>query len=127
MGVTVLHLLEQRVQEPGHVGVRITVDGDQVLIEDLREQEPVSAHGTVDEAGLPFAEGLARMLAPLRLSAESLVDAPLSGPVDFADAARHRRRRPARPHAACGRRAANAPSCACRSASATPASRCSST
>ncbi|MFE9723660.1 type VII secretion protein EccCa [Streptomyces sp. NPDC005794] len=84
MGVTVLHLLEQRVQEPGHVGVRISVEGSDVLIEDLRGQEPVSAHGTVDEVGIPFAEGLARMLAPLRLSAESLVDAPLSGPVDFA-------------------------------------------
>ncbi|MGP3752574.1 type VII secretion protein EccCa [Streptomyces sp. IBSNAI001] len=85
MGVTVMHLLEQRVQEPGHVGIRITVDGADVVIDDLREQEPVSAHGTVDEVGIPFAEGLARMLAPLRLSAESLVDAPLSGPVDFAD------------------------------------------
>ncbi|MFE0376190.1 type VII secretion protein EccCa [Streptomyces inhibens] len=85
MGVTVLHLIEQRVQEPGHVGVRITVDGDQVLIEDLRGQRPVGSHGTVDEAGIPFAEGLARMLAPLRLSAESLSDAPLTGPVDFAD------------------------------------------
>ncbi|RST14437.1 type VII secretion protein EccCa [Streptomyces sp. WAC05374] len=85
MGVTVLHLLERRVQEPGHVGVRITVDGDQVVIEDLRQEEPVSAHGTVDEVSVPFAEGLARMLAPLRLSAESMVDAPLSGPVDFAD------------------------------------------
>ncbi|MEW1660889.1 type VII secretion protein EccCa [Streptomyces sp. NPDC093707] len=84
MSVTVLHLLEQRVQEPGHVGVRITVDGDRVLIEDLRAQEPVTAHGTADEVSIPFAEGLARMLAPLRLSAESLVDAPLTGPVDFA-------------------------------------------
>ncbi|WP_435242961.1 type VII secretion protein EccCa [Streptomyces cucumeris] len=85
MGVTVLHLLERRVQEPGQVSVRITVDGDQVVIEDLREREPISAHGTVDEVGVPFAEGLARMIAPLRLSAESLVDAPLSGPVDFAE------------------------------------------
>ncbi|MEV5483569.1 MULTISPECIES: type VII secretion protein EccCa [Streptomyces] len=85
MGVTVLHLLEQRVQEPGHVGVRMTVKGDQVIIEDLRAQEPVSAHGTVDEDSIPFAEGLARMLAPLRLSAESLTDAPLTGPVDFAE------------------------------------------
>ncbi|MBL1095176.1 type VII secretion protein EccCa [Streptomyces coffeae] len=85
MGVTVLHLLERRVQEPGQVSVRITVDGDQVVIEDLREKEPISAHGTVDEVGIPFAEGLARMIAPLRLSAESLVDAPLSGPVDFAE------------------------------------------
>ncbi|WGP10212.1 type VII secretion protein EccCa [Streptomyces sp. SH5] len=84
MGVTVLHLLERRVQEPGHVSVRITVDGSDVTVEDLRTPEPVEAHGTVDEAGIPFAEGLARMLAPLRLSAESLVDAPLSGPVEFA-------------------------------------------
>ncbi|MFE5961430.1 type VII secretion protein EccCa [Streptomyces rubiginosohelvolus] len=84
MGVTVLHLLEQRVQEPGHVSVRITVDGTDVTIQDLRTPEPVEAHGTVDEAGIPFAEGLARMLAPLRLSAESLGDAPLSGPVEFA-------------------------------------------
>ncbi|MFF4606006.1 type VII secretion protein EccCa [Streptomyces sp. NPDC001339] len=85
MGVTVLHLLEHRVQEPGHVGVRITVHGDQVFIEDLRQQEPVSAHGVVDEVSIPFAGGLARMLAPLRLSAESLTDAPLTGPVDFAE------------------------------------------
>jgi S-DNA-T family DNA segregation ATPase FtsK/SpoIIIE len=84
MGITVLHLLGQRVQEPGQVGVRITVNGDQVVIEDLRGQEPIGAHGTVDEVGIAFAEGLARMLAPLRLSAESLADAPLTGPVDFA-------------------------------------------
>ncbi|MFG2403946.1 type VII secretion protein EccCa [Streptomyces brevispora] len=84
MGVSVLHLLEHQVQEPGHVNVRITVDGTDVTIEDLREAEPVLAHGTVDEVGAPFAEGLARMLAPLRLSAESLVDAPLTGPVEFA-------------------------------------------
>ncbi|MFD3647625.1 type VII secretion protein EccCa [Streptomyces cyaneofuscatus] len=84
MGVTVLHLLEQRVQEPGQVSVRITVDGTDVAIEDLRAPEPLEAHGAVDEAGIPFAEGLARMFAPLRLSAESLADAPLSGPVEFA-------------------------------------------
>ncbi|MFE9764309.1 type VII secretion protein EccCa [Streptomyces sp. NPDC005808] len=85
MGVTVLHLLDQRVQEPGSVGVRITVDGERIVIEDLREREPISAHGTVDEVGIPFAEGLARMLAPMRLSAESMADAPLTGPVDFAE------------------------------------------
>ncbi|WP_155058444.1 type VII secretion protein EccCa [Streptomyces blattellae] len=85
MSVTVLHLLDQRIQEPGSVGVRITVDGERIVIEDLRMPEPISAHGTVDEIGIPFAEGLARMLAPLRLSAESMADAPLSGPVDFAE------------------------------------------
>ncbi|MFE6548642.1 type VII secretion protein EccCa [Streptomyces sp. NPDC057746] len=85
MGVTVLHLLDQRIQEPGQVGVRITVEGARIDIEDLREAEPISAHGTVDEVGIPFAEGLSRMLAPMRLSAESMVDAPLTGPVDFAE------------------------------------------
>ncbi|MFJ4623138.1 type VII secretion protein EccCa [Streptomyces sp. NPDC088812] len=86
MGVTVLHLLDERVQEPGSVGVRITVDGERIDVEDLREDEPIGAHGTVDEVGVPFAEGLARMLAPLRLSADSTAaDAPLSGPVDFAE------------------------------------------
>ncbi|WP_274916639.1 type VII secretion protein EccCa [Streptomyces sp. WZ-12] len=84
MGITVLHLLEQRVQEPSQVGVRITVNGGQVVIEDLRGQEPIGAHGMADDVSIPFAEGLARMLAPLRLSAESLADAPLTGPIDFA-------------------------------------------
>ncbi|MGW0787469.1 type VII secretion protein EccCa [Streptomyces sp. NPDC002911] len=84
MGVTVLHLLEQRIQEPGHVGIRVTVEGTRVVIEDLREPEPASAHGTVDEVGISSAEGLARMLAPLRLSADALVDAPLPGTVDLA-------------------------------------------
>ncbi|MEU4260521.1 type VII secretion protein EccCa [Streptomyces argenteolus] len=84
MGVTVLHLLEQRVQEPGHVGIRITVKGFELLVEDLREAEPVSAHGTVDEISSLFAESLARMLAPLRLSAEALMEAPLPGTVGFA-------------------------------------------
>ncbi|MEV7103016.1 type VII secretion protein EccCa [Streptomyces atroolivaceus] len=84
MGVTVLHLLEQRVQEPGHIGIRVTVEGTQLVIEDLRGPEPVSAHGTVDEVGRPFAEGLARMLAPLRLSAEALEGAPPPDIVDLA-------------------------------------------
>ncbi|MGW3058019.1 type VII secretion protein EccCa [Streptomyces goshikiensis] len=85
MGVTVLHLVAERVQEPGQVSLRITVDGDRVHIDDLRLSEPVTADGTADQATAPGAEGLARLLAPLRLSPESLVDAPLSGPVDFAE------------------------------------------
>ncbi|MEV5242091.1 type VII secretion protein EccCb [Streptomyces cinnamoneus] len=85
MGVTVLHLVAERVQEPGHVSLRITVDGDRVHIEDLRPAEPLTSEGTADRATAAGAEGLARLLAPLRLSAESLVDAPLSGPVDFAE------------------------------------------
>ncbi|MGC5411662.1 type VII secretion protein EccC, partial [Streptomyces sp. DT225] len=84
MGVTVVHLLGRRVQEPDHVNVRLTVDGTDVVVEDLRGAETVESHGTVDEVGVDFAEGLARMIAPLRQSAESLADAPLAGPVEFA-------------------------------------------
>ncbi|GGN96063.1 type VII secretion protein EccC [Streptomyces albiflavescens] len=83
MGATVLHLLEQQVHEPDQVSVRITVDGDRVTVEDLREPS-VLAHGTSDAVGTAGAEGLARMLAPLTLSAESAAEGtPVSGPVDF--------------------------------------------
>ncbi|GAA1108425.1 type VII secretion protein EccCa [Streptomyces javensis] len=85
MGVTVLHLVAERVQEPGEVAIRVTVGEDEVVVEDLRGGQPTGAHGTVDDVTAAGAEGLVRMLAPLRLSTESLVDAPLSGPVDFAE------------------------------------------
>lgn len=81
MGVTVLHLLERQVHEPGEVGVRITVDGDRITVDDLRGGV---AHGTVDAVTAPTAEGVARMLAPLRLSPESAAEGtPVAGPVDF--------------------------------------------
>ncbi|MGQ4375682.1 type VII secretion protein EccCa [Streptomyces sp. SAS_267] len=83
MGVTVLHLLQQRVHEPDQVTLRITVAGGQVSVEDLRAPSTVS-QGASDAVSTPGAEGLARMLAPLRLSAESAAEgAPVSGPVDF--------------------------------------------
>ncbi|CAM5512274.1 type VII secretion protein EccCb [Streptomyces abikoensis] len=104
MGVTVLHLLERQVHEPDRVSVRITVDGEQVTVEDLRHAPgaahgiaaapetthgiadgPAVTHGTADEIGEAAAEGLARTLAPLRLSAESAAEGtPVTGPVDFA-------------------------------------------
>ncbi|UFQ15325.1 MULTISPECIES: type VII secretion protein EccCa [Streptomyces] len=84
MGVTVLHLLEQQVHEPDQVSVRITVDGEKVTVEDLRTPDATPGHGTTDAVSIPGAEGLARMLAPLRLSAESAAEGtPISGPVDF--------------------------------------------
>ncbi|MFF9406291.1 type VII secretion protein EccCa [Streptomyces anandii] len=83
-GVTVLHLLEQQVHEPDEVTVRITVDGDRIAVEDLRTPDASAAHGTSDAVSAPGAEGIARVLAPLRLSAESASeDTLVSGPVDF--------------------------------------------
>ncbi|GGU07302.1 type VII secretion protein EccCa [Streptomyces violascens] len=87
MGVTVLHLLEQQVHEPDHVTVRISVDGDRITVEDLRDPAnpaPPMSYGLSDEVSTAGAEGLARMLAPLRLSAESVAEGtPVTGPVDF--------------------------------------------
>ncbi|GAA2657756.1 type VII secretion protein EccCa [Streptomyces vastus] len=84
MGVTVLHLLEQQVHEPDQVSVRITVHGDQVTVEDLRTPNSPVVYGTSDAVSTAGAEGLARMLAPLRLSAESAAEGtPVSGPVNF--------------------------------------------
>ncbi|MGP3927877.1 type VII secretion protein EccCa [Streptomyces sp. 8N616] len=84
MGITVLHLLEQQVHEPDQISVRITVEGDRIEVEDLRMPVPARSTGTVDDVTLPGAEGLARVLAPLRLSAESAAEGtPVSGPVDF--------------------------------------------
>ncbi|MFC5722003.1 type VII secretion protein EccCa [Streptomyces gamaensis] len=84
MGVTVLHLLERQVHEPDQVGVRITVDGDTVTVEDLRTPNAPVAQGISDAVSVAAAEGLARTLAPLRLSAESAAEGtPVSGPVDF--------------------------------------------
>ncbi|MFD8308296.1 type VII secretion protein EccCa [Streptomyces sp. NPDC059690] len=84
MGVTVLHLLEQQVHEPDEVSVRITVNGDRIAVEDLRAPSAPVAHGTSDTVTGPGAEGIARMLSPLRLTAESATEgAPVAGPVDF--------------------------------------------
>ncbi|WP_461030485.1 FtsK/SpoIIIE domain-containing protein, partial [Streptomyces sparsus] len=88
MGVTVLHLLSRRIDEPGQVSVRVTVDDDGhgVTVEDLRGEEPVVVRGSLDELTPGGALGLSRSLAPLRLSPESAASgAPLSGPVDFTE------------------------------------------
>lgn len=72
LAATVIHLVADRTQEPGDVGVRITVDGEQVRVEDLRGEAPAVLEGTLDRVPAPTVLGLARMLAPLRLSRESV-------------------------------------------------------
>ncbi|WP_217246872.1 type VII secretion protein EccCa [Streptomyces sp. AC602_WCS936] len=90
MGVTVVHLLQERVHEPDEVSVRITVQGERVAVEDLRgpaaegTAAPVTAEGSADPVTAAGAEGIARLLAPLRLSPESVAEgSPVTGPVDF--------------------------------------------
>ncbi|MEV6615649.1 type VII secretion protein EccCa [Streptomyces sp. NPDC051051] len=101
MGITVVHLLQEQVHEPDEVSVRITVHGERVVVEDLRGSAaentsvpitaaggtsgPVTAaEGTVDPVTAAGAEGVARLLAPLRLSPESVAEgSPVTGPVDF--------------------------------------------
>ncbi|WP_233712629.1 type VII secretion protein EccCa [Kribbella turkmenica] len=83
LGVTVLHLVADRLQEPSSVTMRITAYGDDVRIEDLRGQYPMVASGQVDRMEAPVAEGIARELAPLRLSEESLDEDAQRDDVDF--------------------------------------------
>ncbi|MFD3824006.1 type VII secretion protein EccCa [Streptomyces sp. NPDC058625] len=97
MGVTVVHLLQEQVHEPDEVSVRITVQGERVVVEDLRRSAAEdlrrsaaedlrrsAAEGAVDPVTAAGAEGVARLLAPLRLSPESVAEgSPVTGPVDF--------------------------------------------
>ena len=117
----------ERVQEPGHVSVRITVDGDRVVIEDLREHGTGQRPRHRGRGRHPVRRGPgpdARPAAAVRRVARRR---PAVRARRLRRPARHRRRGRASTSRACGRRAANAPSCASRSASATPASRCCST
>ncbi|QUG99929.1 type VII secretion protein EccCa [Saccharopolyspora erythraea] len=80
LGVTVLHLLSNRLHEPSEISSRVTV-GEQVTVE---QTEPRALRaGTLEPASHAFATGLARELAPLRLSADSYDDGSGTPPADF--------------------------------------------
>jgi DNA segregation ATPase FtsK/SpoIIIE, S-DNA-T family len=88
LGVTVVHLVEDRLQEPDEVSVRVTVgsDGDlngNVTIDDRRGETPVRLTGELDPAPLALADAVARMLAPLRLSPDSMDDGTGTPPADL--------------------------------------------
>ncbi|MGQ0777605.1 MAG: type VII secretion protein EccCa [Pseudonocardiales bacterium] len=83
LGVTVVHLLADRLHEPGEVSRRVVVTGNEVTLEDLTAASPVTVHGTIDDAAAPLVEGLARQIAPLRLSADSYDDGSGTPPADF--------------------------------------------
>jgi len=81
--VTRVVLVPDRRQEPAHVDVRATVDGDAVTVEDLRpepsqtdpghaaqaEQRRLSGarEGTLDHVSVPVVTALAREVSPYRL------------------------------------------------------------
>jgi S-DNA-T family DNA segregation ATPase FtsK/SpoIIIE len=79
LAATVVHLVADQRQEPGDVRVRIRVTGDGVEVEDLRGGSAVAMAGTVDDVPPPMATGLARMIAPLRLSRESAEESAAEG------------------------------------------------
>ncbi|KOX13549.1 cell division protein FtsK [Saccharothrix sp. NRRL B-16348] len=83
MGITVVHLVADRLHEPGDVSSRVTVDGDLLAVEDLSATPPVTVKGTLDHAPAAVVEGLARTVAPLRLSADSYDDGTGTPPADF--------------------------------------------
>jgi DNA segregation ATPase FtsK/SpoIIIE, S-DNA-T family len=83
LGITVVHLLADQLHEPGEVSRRITVAGTAVAVQDLRATPPVSVHGTVDAACPSWVEGLARQIAPLRLSPDCYDDGSGTPPADF--------------------------------------------
>ena len=92
LGLTVLHLVGDRLQEPEEVTVRITVepptaqDGVRVVVvEDFRGEQPSTVRGELDRVPVGLAEGMARYLAPLRLSPDSYDDGSGSSPARFTE------------------------------------------
>lgn len=84
LGVTVLHLLSNRLHEPGEISSRITLtSGDEVTVEALRADTSSSVTGMPEPTSQAWAEGLAREIAPLRLSPDSYDDGSGSPPADF--------------------------------------------
>ena len=71
LGVTVVHLVADRLQEPSDVALRVTAVEGSVLVEDLRpsRDEPVPARAVSDAVAPAILRGLAYTLAPLRLTA----------------------------------------------------------
>ncbi|MBP3044006.1 type VII secretion protein EccCa [Arthrobacter jiangjiafuii] len=77
VGLTAVFLVSERGQEPGDVALRISEDDtspDAFILEDYRADSavPVVERGVLDPLPKPLAEALARELAPLRLSPDSL-------------------------------------------------------
>ncbi|KAB1654840.1 type VII secretion protein EccCa [Pseudoclavibacter chungangensis] len=67
LGITVVHLVDDRLKEPGEVSVRVTSAEDEVTIDDVRTDAPRGAIRP-DTTPPALATGIARATAPMRLS-----------------------------------------------------------
>jgi S-DNA-T family DNA segregation ATPase FtsK/SpoIIIE len=92
LGLTVLHLVGDRLQEPEEVTIRITVDPESgksdvrtVVVEDFRGEQARTVRGELDRVPVGLAEGVARYLAPLRLSPDSYDDGSGTSPARFTE------------------------------------------
>jgi S-DNA-T family DNA segregation ATPase FtsK/SpoIIIE len=84
--ITVVHLVGDRLHEPPDVSIRITVDEQGLArVEDLTDPDhPVVTEGAIDDAPSGLLTGIARALAPLRLSRSTLAEQAQIGSVDTA-------------------------------------------
>ncbi len=82
LGITVVHLLADAHHEPREVAHRIAVAGSSIAVASPVTGSPVTAHGVADDTPAPLLEGLARRLAPLRLTPDT--NAPGAAPADAA-------------------------------------------
>ncbi|WP_026817939.1 type VII secretion protein EccC [Arthrobacter castelli] len=87
VGVTTVFLVSDRKFEPSEVSVRVSGTEDELLIENYRRDpvDPAVATGTLDDLSVATAESLARTLAPLRLSEDSLEHDASSSAIGFLD------------------------------------------
>ncbi|HET8795125.1 MAG TPA: type VII secretion protein EccCa, partial [Arthrobacter sp.] len=87
LGVSTVFLTPDRKLEPGEVALRISETGTGVSIENYRNDavNPIVESGTLDTLSVATAEALARSLAPLRLSEDSLEHDASSSAVGFLD------------------------------------------
>lgn len=70
LGITVVHLVDDRLDEPSAVDIRVTVTDDQLTVEHLTapQMQPDAVAGRADTVSPALFEGIARGLAPLTLS-----------------------------------------------------------
>lgn len=84
LGVTMLHLLADQLSEPSEIAARITVTGQEVTVQEFTDETRRSTQGDRDLVCGDQVEALARVIAPLRLSADSYDDGTGTASVDAA-------------------------------------------